>query len=350
MQESPIRMKPIDQIIVTCCLKDFWLTRICVASIRYWHPEVPIGLIKDTSGGDFSTEEMQAAWNVTLAAVPHPPRAMFSKLEAFHFPGRRRLLLLDSDIIFLGRVLDKLEAFDEDFVVNWGGKGPLNPATQRRYALGGYYNPDKLKAVLPDFEIPHFFFNSGHMVITSSLVERAMLSRWLAGAPPHEKVCDRELLVTYDQGLLNIVLVQMQREGRCSLALCDFTRWSRHPEILEAFSVGDLMSRRGHPFLIHWAEPKPFFKTGMVRSDLLGFYEDFYYSRIPQGQWKRSFRLLRRARSPKHLAPRLRAALKLNKLRIDLRQLLEQERNPGKEARVLPLTASGHHRLRVDSN
>ena len=41
-------MKPIDRIIIACCERDFWLTRICVASIRYWYPEIPIGLLAIT--------------------------------------------------------------------------------------------------------------------------------------------------------------------------------------------------------------------------------------------------------------------------------------------------------------
>jgi len=334
-------MKPIDQIIVTCCRKDFWLTRICVASIRYWHPEVPIGLIIDTSGGDFSTQEMEAAWNVTLAAVPRPPRGMFSKLEAFHFPGRRRLLLLDSDIIFLGRVLDKLEAFDEDFVMNWGGKSPLDSDTQRRYALDGYYDPEKLCRMIPGYKVPHFFFNGGQMLITSSLIGRDELAAWMEGEPPQERLRHPEVIFRHEQGLLNVLLPQMQRQGRCSLAVCDFTRWSRHPEKLEPFTVRDLEEKRGHPFLLHWAEWKPFFKTGMVRNDLLGFFEDLYYRRIPQGGGKRNFRLLRRARDEKRLQPRMRALMKLDQRRIDLKRLLEQESRPGTQAQIIPFTASG---------
>lgn len=334
-------MKRIDQIIVTCCRKDFWLTRICVASIRHWHPEVPIGLIKDTSGGDFSTEEMETAWNVSVAAIPDPPRGMFSKLEAFHFPGRRRLLLLDSDIIFLGRVLDKLEPFDEDFVVNWGGTRPLDPQTQRRYALEGYYDPEKLRQKLPDFEVPHFFFNGGQMVITSSVLGREELAAWMEGTPPGERLRDPEVIFNHEQGLLNVLLPRMRREGRLSLAVCDFTCWSRHPEMLERFTVRDLQRRRGHPFLVHWAEWKPFFKTGLVRSDLLGFFEDLYYSRIPRGSWKRRFRLIRRARDERRLSPRMRKMLRFDQRSVDIRRLVWQERWPGRKAQPMPLTPSG---------
>ena len=40
------------------------LTSICVASIRYWYPDIPIYLIKDEVDGSFSTREIERIWNV----------------------------------------------------------------------------------------------------------------------------------------------------------------------------------------------------------------------------------------------------------------------------------------------
>lgn len=42
--------------------------------------------------------------------------------------------------------------------------------------------------------------------------------------------------------------------------------------------------------LLHWAGVKPFSLSRMPRADILQFYEDHYYSRIPLARWKRILR------------------------------------------------------------
>lgn len=323
-------MKRIDRIIVVCCERDFWLTRICVASIRHWYPDMPVGLIKDVSLGDFDTRELESHWDVSVVAVPDPPRGPFTKFEAFHLPGRERILLLDSDTVFLGRFLEILEEHEEDFVVNWGGTEPLPVETRRKYALDGYYHPEKLQAMVPDFEIPDYFFNTGHMVVTTSVLPRERVAGWLAGHPPKESVCCPGVLLKYDQGLLNVLLVQMRRRGECTLGLCDFVRWSIHREMVWDIELERIRARRGYPGLLHWAELKTSHKTGFIRGDLLGFYEDLYYSRIPDGEWKRNFRLLRRVRRQAPL--RVRKIMEMTNKSMDFRELLRLEARPSKEA------------------
>lgn len=321
-------MRSIDRIIITCWRGDFWLTRICIASIRYWYPEIPIGLLKDTSQGEFSTTEVETIWNVSVVAAPNPPRGIFTKLEAFYLPGRQRILLLDSDTLFLGRILDFLAGHEEDFVGNWGGTRPLTREEKFRYAKNGYYDLKIVREKLPDFDPPDYFFNSGHLLITSSLFPRERFESWLSGSPPAQTAPFPPFLGR-DQGLMNLILAQLQQEGKCSLGHCDFVRYSIHKEMVWDFEIEQLKTPAGYPFLIHWAQEKPFHKTGMIRADLLGFFENFYYSRIPQGEWKRAYRLLRRAR--KEIRPGVLKLISLSRKRVDLEKLICSERNPGKE-------------------
>jgi hypothetical protein len=323
-------MRTIDRIIITCCQRDFWLTRICVASIRYWHPDVPIGLLKDVSLGDFSTRELEEHWNVSPVIVPDPARGPFTKLEAFHLPGRQRILLLDSDTVFLGPLLEKLEACEGDFVVNWGGTKPLTPEKKQKHARNGYYLIPEIHRFFPDLEVPDFFFNSGHLVLTTSLLSRETVETNLEGTPPRQTLRNASVFRCYDQGLLNVLLRLMEQRGQCTVRTCDFVLWSRHPEMMDGLDIARLADRRGYPFLIHWAEAKSFCKSGFTRGDLLGFYEDYYYSRIPAGDWKRNLRLMRRARAS--LTPRIRAALVLSNYVFDPRKLIRLEKTPGKAA------------------
>ena len=323
-------MRTIDRIVITCCQRDFWLTRICVASIRYWYPDIPIGLLKDVSLGNFSTRELQEHWNVSLVAAPDPPRGIFTKLEAFYLPGHQRILLLDSDIIFLGPVLEKLEACDEDFVVNWGLTKPLSQEEKVRYARDGYYLIPEIHRAFPDLKVPDYFFNGGQLVLTSSLLSREAVEANLEGSPPRQTLRHASVFRCRDQSLLNVLLPQMEQKGQCTLRTCNFVLWSRHPEKVGALERERLADRQGYPFLLHWAEAKSFHKTGFARGDLLGFYEDYYYARIPAGDWKRSYRLIRRAKAS--LTPRIRSALALTNHEIDLRKLIHLEKNPTKEA------------------
>ena len=59
------RMK-IEGVVISCYRFDLHLTRLCVASLRFWYPEIPIWLLKDSRYGDFSTREIESYWNVQV--------------------------------------------------------------------------------------------------------------------------------------------------------------------------------------------------------------------------------------------------------------------------------------------
>ena len=57
-----------DLTIVVCChKKDYFLARICVASIRYYYPSILIELVKDEGNGKFNTTELEK--NLHVKAV-----------------------------------------------------------------------------------------------------------------------------------------------------------------------------------------------------------------------------------------------------------------------------------------
>ncbi len=97
---------------------------------------------------------------------------------------------------------------------------------------------------------------------------------------------------------------------------------------MEALDIQRLERREGYPFLIHWAGRKSFYKASFFRSDLLRFYEDFYYSKIPNGNWRRRVHLGRRMR--KEFA-RVKLVARMKKLQPDFRKLVQIEESPQKE-------------------
>ena len=71
----------ISRIFIASYKGDVRLTRICVASIRHWYPEIPITLIKDYSWGRFPTGDICRRWKVDVLDI----RSCFRKSSARAF-------------------------------------------------------------------------------------------------------------------------------------------------------------------------------------------------------------------------------------------------------------------------
>jgi hypothetical protein len=314
-------MKRIEQIIITCCARDFWLTRICVASIRYWYPDIPIGLLKDPSQGRFDTTELQKYWQVEIVAEPEEMNGWWTKLHAIFLPGRQRILLLDSDTVFLGPVLAKLEAYEEDFIVHWGKQRVLNEEEKNHYAANGCFDLPALKRMFPAYEAPDYFFNAGQMVMTSGLLQVDDFSSLWAGTDPIT-LRFPEVFTCFDQGLLNFILAEKQRMGKASVQSCDFVKW-REGRTIQSLSLKSIQRKDGYPFLFHWAGQKPYFTAGYPRGDFLHFYENYYYSRVWGGWWKKWQRLWRRHQEA--FSPRVKRLWKMQGKPISFFHLLRAE-------------------------
>jgi hypothetical protein len=321
-------MRPIERIIIPCYGPDLWSVRICVASIRYWYPDIPIGLLKDYQ--DFDTSELESHWQVQVVAQAEHQRSYLNKLAAFYLPGRQRILLLDSDTIFLGPVLDRLAAWDEDFVVEWGGHRALSEEEKIHYAADGFFDLPALRRIFPEYVAPDYFFNTGHLVITSGLLEpedfQPLLTQTRPPQPVHPKI-----FLCYDQGVLNFVLAEKQRKGWCSLRPDHFVVW-KNSRIAAELSLEKIRRKEGYPMIFHWPGSKTYFKSGFVGGDLLHFYENYYYARIPFRPGKRLYRLWRRHQAL--YTPRVRRILQLRGVQPDFFKLLKAERNPRRAAEV----------------
>jgi hypothetical protein len=261
------------------------LTRICVASIRYWYPEVPIYLIKDEVAGPFSTEEIERYWNVGVMATTD--RAFgwgFGHLEPLLDARRHRFLVMDVDIAFVGRVIDRLEQHDEDFVIDEEDHpDPPGPGF-----AGLYFNLERLKAWDPAFTFPRFAFNAGQFVGTAGVLTRADFDGLVRWSTP--RATERPEIFNYgDQGLLNYVLMKKLAAGAISVARVPFMRWGE--EEMREFELARIDTDSPYPFLIHWAGLRKPRMKDMCRADILYKFEDFYYSRIPLSTLRRPLRL-----------------------------------------------------------
>ena len=269
----------IDRIYVATHRFDVHLTRICVASIRYWYPTVPIYLIKDYLNGNFSTAEIERAWNVEVYSTRENRFGWgFSKLEPLFTEGGKRFLILDSDTVFAGKVLGSLESRSEDFLVH------LEPQGDAR-AREIYFDRRELARFDPSFRRPAEMFNSGQFVATGGRVTREDFS-------PVEWTSPRSLkyprVFRNEQGVLNYVLLKKRDSGEISLGSVRLMRWVG--DDIGDIDLSRIRDNSPYEFIIHWAGMTGHSIGSMPRSDILRFFEDVYYSRVRFSGLKRGIR------------------------------------------------------------
>jgi hypothetical protein len=296
----------LDSIVIACFKKDLKLMRICVASIRYWYPEVNIWLLKDRFGGDFPTEEVESNFNVRTLESPGLYHGWgFAKFEVFFTPIKR-FLLLDSDTILLGRLLEDLERFEDDFIVS----GVRSDDPEEPRIIRDYINTRLCQEMNPGFIYPGYGINTGQMVITNGVITRDDLDGLVTrkGGLVEEKY--PRLFPYADQGVINYVLALKKQAGQASVRYHDFFIWPGE-ERVKSIELESIKRREGIPAVLHWAGLKPLDFKQFLRLDLLLFFEDLYYRQIPGGASKRRIReVLRlstlRLKQLKHKLPKKR--------------------------------------------
>ena len=278
---------PIERVYVAGYRRDLHLTQCCVASIRRWYPEMLITIVKDESHGAYDTRELERHWDVDL--FPTPRRRFgqgMGKLEVLVQPTGERCLILDSDIVFIGPVLDELAGFNEDVVVD--GQ-VLNPEDVAR----NYFDLDELARFDPVFHFPGYTFNSGQLVVTCGVVTRADFEGLLTDTEPPRHLRRDVFESTGEQGVLNYVLMKRHQEGRLTLRCHRFMWWAGwlpRPRV----RIRRLDRDSPYPFLVHWAGPKSPLLWRLPHARLLRHFERAYYARIPGGATLRRRRALAR--------------------------------------------------------
>ena len=276
----------IDLINIACYRHDLRFTRILVASIRRWYPDIPICLIKDHYYGGFDTGEIERRWRVSVFSPGGTAFGWgFSKLEPLFLPEKKRCLILDSDIVFAGPVLEFLEAADGDFVVQH--EDP-NPDFVRKL----YFDPDRLRGFDPDFKFPGFTFNTGQFVATTGLLRREDFAPHLLWESPRRLAFPDAFAPMGEQGVLNYVLMKKQQLGEISLRRARFMEVPG-AEDCPAVRASDMSGPGRHRFVLHWCGKKRPLMRDMPLADVLFFFETEYYRRLPFGLLIKWWRLAR---------------------------------------------------------
>lgn len=264
----------IEIIYIPCFRGDFRLTRICVASIRYWYPDIPIVLVKDLMNGNFDTSEIEKHFNVSIFKQNAKAYGWgFSKFEVFLEEDRKRFLMLDSDIVLIGPLLDLLEKYDEDWIVH---KEPFTQEDLYRW----YFDPEKIKKIDPNFNFPNFTFNTGQLVGITGILKREDFNKFIEWSEPRIQLYREAFTFGGEQPLLNYLLMKKTDKKQITLRRLDFMREGLHIDTHKV-NIDNIKNKKGYPFIIHWHDGKPEmmnpFMKKFPRNDILLFFENNYY-------------------------------------------------------------------------
>jgi hypothetical protein len=269
----------LDCIYVTASARDARFTRICVASIRYFYPDVCIKLLPGSPLEEGLTEELARHWNVRLSDVAIGNWGWgFVKLEPlFGTPGER-FLVVDSDTVFIGPVVGTWSASSADFLVD--DEQQSESDTHRLY-----YDWRKVRTVDSRAREPQFVFNTGQWFGTAGILTRADFSALMdwSGMPP--KIRYPELFMPGDQGVLNYIINQKVTTKGITVDRRKIMWWPGRG--MNNLTAEEIIGRTAPPLIIHWAGMKRSRLGDMAGADVLRCFEVLYYSRLPHGSVQR---------------------------------------------------------------
>lgn len=314
--------QPIDCIYVVASRFDSRFARPCIASIRYFYPDIPIKLVIGSKQIEPELfEELNTYWNVDHSGIRQDDWGVgFVKHELLFRTRPERFLCIDSDIVFAGPVLDALADAEEDFVADRRiveteatdeERATLPPERikllEEVHTL--YYDWENVASVDPEARPPHFVFNGGLWLTRTGVFTRKDFETWVNydSQPPYNM--HPEILKFDDQGINNYVVNQKALKGELTFGQRDLMWWPPHG--MDAFSIDAIKEGTAPALTLHWAGIKKPSFGAMIGGEVLRFFEAEYYARIPNGE---RLRIQRRLRSlalgwPAHAHGKLRARI-----------------------------------------
>jgi hypothetical protein len=265
----------IDRVFINTYRYDFEYAKICIASVRYWYPNIPIYLIKDFGQGNPLSQTTEKLWNVqTLELERKRFDWGYGKLEPLFLDSDESFLILDADTVITGPVLEVVANIESDFVVD----EEIQP--QERFNEI-YYNLDKINEIATSFVYPGYSFNSGQWFGKSGVLVRKDFELSLDWSePPVPKY--PQIVFKGDQAHLNFVIHMKQQEGKLKVTRRKLMIWpqSGNADFIDLNNI--IKKQNDYPYVIHWAGMKFSSISSYPRADILRFYRNFYYSNQTQ--------------------------------------------------------------------
>ena len=269
----------LDCIYLAAC--DARLTRICIASIRYFYPNVPIKLLAGDIIQSGLADEVRKYWNVGLN-LPVGDYGQMVKLEPLFGPAGQRFMVVDVDTVFTGNVLDLRARSPAPFFVD--DEQLSDAVSSSSVTIGANCGTSTRRCSRPP---RHSMSDSGSVPLGSSNVRSSILG----SNGPCRAGCAIPICSWRRSRRLQL---RRAAEGGFSQLRIDratFMRWPGNG--IADLGVDRVASGTAPPLVIHWAGMKAIFLRNMVGGDLLQFFENYYYTRLPAGRLRQILALWR---------------------------------------------------------
>jgi hypothetical protein len=273
-------MSPL-KFLVVCPKSQDWMSKICIASIRYFYPDNEIFYIKDDIQGEFSISDLEKYWSVKEMRYNTSFFGMSgAKMFFYADPVQEEdlYLVLDADIVLLGKL--PLNESNADVIVS--AEYEANPNQQSLRDL--YFEINRLTDI--GYQYPGYFFNAGQIFCKRGFLHdrKNELAKYFdfENFPRWKRL---DILPRCDQSFLNMYLPMMEKDGKLTIAKENFMIWTGW-DIVNKWTLDEIKNGQV-PFLLHYAGAfRDQYLKKMIRPDILYFFQDFYYSRIPGGKFK----------------------------------------------------------------
>jgi hypothetical protein len=219
-------------------------------------------------------EELNRYWNIKLALLPAGDYGWgFVKLEPLFGRSGERFLVLDSDTVLTGPVLEVWAGSKAPFLVD----DDLQSETETKRL---YYDWEKISTLDPSACPPAFVFNTGQWFGTAGILTREDFTPWLEWTRPR-RLREPTMFKQGEQGVLNYILNKKFSTEGLLVERRRIMRWPGHG--MRGLEVERVAKRAAKPLIVHWAGMKSSRISKLVGSDLLLFFENHYYRRLPLG-------------------------------------------------------------------
>lgn len=308
-------MSTLDCIYISAATSEARYTRICVASIRYFYPKIPIRLLVSGRLQRGLVDELRQYWDVGIADLPRGEYGWgFAHWEPLFGPPGERFLMLDSDTVITGPVLDLWndDLLGEDEPSK--GRAPFLVDDEKQSEAdtkGLYYDWEKVRQIDPSAQAPQFVFNAGQWFGTAGVLTREDFAPWVEWTMPR-RVRYPTVFMPGDQGVLNYVFNKKVLLGDLRVERRKIMRWPGHS--MEGLDAERVVRHAAEPLIVHWAGVKKARQRDMIGAELLVHFEKVYYQRIPSSEGRRLFAGCSGTLSHWLLGAQLRVKLALRKI------------------------------------
>ena len=150
-----------------------------------------------------------------------------------------------------------------------------------------YYDWPRVRSFDEAARAPEFVFNSGQWFGTAGVLTRDDFAPWIEWSMPR-RLRHPDCFMPGDQGVLNYVLNRKALDG-LQVERRKIMCWPGHS--MRGLSAEAVARREADSLIVHWAGMKRLWQRDMVGSDLLAYFEDAYYRRVPRGRARRAWTL-----------------------------------------------------------